>query len=130
MASSPAPAALLRRLSHLNGATCTAIGLAHVLKGSDITAGAAAANASIDSQEAFYGAIFAGYGAAWIWTANQPQMSRELVRFLSGTMALGGVARLISMRRHGRPHPFWIALTGVELVVPAALVWLERDQQR
>jgi Domain of unknown function (DUF4345) len=122
---------LLRRLSYLNGATCAVIGLSHVLKGSDITAGAgAAANASIDSQEAFHGAIFASYGAAWIWTANQPQMSGQLVGFLSGTMALGGVARLISMRRSGRPHPLWIALTGVELVVPAALVWLERNQQR
>jgi hypothetical protein len=123
--------AMLRKLAYLNGGTCAAIGIGHVLKGSEISVGIGPEpNASVDSQEAFYGAIFAGYGAAWIWTARQPQPPSQLVRFLSGVMALGGVARVISMRRRGLPHPFWSALTAVELVVPAALVWLDDDCRR
>ena len=115
---------LLRRLSYLNGATCATIGAMHVIRGAEGTPGLDEASASEDSQEAFFGAIFAGYGAIWIWAARQPLIPAGPVRLLAATMALGGIGRVRSIQRRGLPHPFWLAMTGVEFVVPGLFLWL------
>jgi hypothetical protein len=41
---------------------------------------------------------------------------------LATTMAVGGIGRLLSWIQLGRPHPFFVAMTGVELATPA-LFW-------
>jgi hypothetical protein len=106
------------------GVACTAIGANHALLGLRSVIGAQSANDNIDldSQERFYGGMFAGYGLAWLWAARQAPIPVAPVRFLSAVMAMGGVARVISMIERGRPQPFYVALTAIEFVAPAVLV--------
>lgn len=110
------------------GLACTAIGANHAVLGlrSVIGAGDARGNVDLDSQERFYGAMFAGYGLAWLDLARQPAPSPRAVRFLSVVMAMGGAARVISMLERGRPQPFYVGLTAIEFVAPAALVAMTR----
>lgn len=114
---------LQRTLVPTTGAVCAAIGMSHVLFGARTAVGDVGASADEDSQERFLGALFTGYGAALLWAARQRPLPVPLVRFLAGTMALGGVGRVLSIAERGRPHPFWVAMTAVEFAVPAALVW-------
>jgi Domain of unknown function (DUF4345) len=113
-----------RLLAGANGASCAAIGVTHALTGARLVIGLTDAGVNEDSQERFYGAIFAGYGVAWLSVARQQPVPLPAVRLLAASMAAGGAARLLGMLRSGRPHPFWIAMTGVELAVPAVLVRL------
>jgi hypothetical protein len=108
----------LKWLLVLMGISCIAIGVAHLLLGIASVPGEGAAGATVDSRERFYGAIFAGYGVAWIWAARQSPIPSVIVRWLAGIFLLGGVARLLSLAVHGRPNWFQIVLTALELVLP------------
>ena len=108
----------LKWLLVLMGASCIAIGAAHFLLGIASVPGEATAGATVDSRERFYGAVFAGYGVAWIWAARQSPISSTVVRWLAGIFLLGGVGRLLSLAAHGSPNWFQIVLTGLELVLP------------
>ena len=83
-----------------------------------------AADATVDSRERFYAAIFAGYGTAWTRVARRRPIAAVDVRALSGVMLAGGIGRLVSASRVGRPHWFQDVLTAVEFVVPAAFLAL------
>jgi hypothetical protein len=80
----------------------------------------------MESQEAFYNSIFVGYGLSWLRASQDDRPDRVVEA--AAFMALGGVARLIAMARKGMPHPFYVALTGVEFVVPATVVALNRNK--
>jgi hypothetical protein len=112
-------AGYLKSLSLTMGVNCAAIGLYHSALGVRSVPGAWDANTTMDSRERFYNVVFGGYGLAWIWAARQTPISANQVRFLAGLMAVGGVARLVSMADRGKPHWFQTALTVVEFVVPA-----------
>jgi hypothetical protein len=123
----PTPATRLRALRLLasaTGAACTGIGVLHCLTGAKSVIGLTHAGPTEDSQERFHGGIFAGYGVAWLHAARAQQLSPQTVRWLAATMAAGGGARVLGMVSSGRPHPFWLVMTGVEFVVPAAVWWL------
>lgn len=110
----------LKYLAAAMGASSVVIGCYHFAAGVASVPGAADANATVDSRERFYSAIFAGYGLAWIQAARRLPTSATEVRVLAGVMLAGGVGRLLSIVRNGRPHWFQDVLTGLEFAFPAA----------
>ncbi len=78
----------------------------------------------MDSEDRFFGALFVGYGLANLWVARDLIGRRQVVRFLLGIFFLGGIARLISIAVAGLPHPFFIAMAGIELLLPPLALWL------
>ncbi|WP_245194860.1 DUF4345 family protein [Kitasatospora phosalacinea] len=94
------------------------MGLFHVLAGNAAVPGATDAGPTTDSLERFFGAVFTGYGLAWLHTAGQRPIPPAPVRVLSGLLLLGGLGRLLSLAVAGRPHWFQLALMAVELALP------------
>ncbi|NGX08106.1 DUF4345 family protein [Mycobacteroides franklinii] len=110
---------MLKYLAILTGVTCLAIGLYHVIGGPGTVFGGGEVSASTDSQERFFAGLFAVYGVAWIWVARLSPIPGIAIRFLAGGLLAGGLARVVSLIDRGQPHPFWIAMLVVEIVVPA-----------
>ncbi|GAA0465085.1 DUF4345 domain-containing protein [Streptomyces olivaceiscleroticus] len=118
----------LRGLAMAMGYACVAIGLFHVLLGNAAIPGASSAGPTIDSLGRFFGAIFAGYGLAWLWAARQSPVPATAVRWLSAVFLLGAIGRLLSLAAQGWPHWFQVALTVIELVLPPLFLWLASDR--
>ncbi|MEV7211828.1 DUF4345 domain-containing protein [Kitasatospora cineracea] len=112
----------LRFLSYAMGFACTAIGLLHLLAGNAIVPGATAAGPTVDSLNRFLGAIFAGYGLAWLWTARQHPIPPTPVRALAALFLLGALGRILSLTVTGRPNWFQLALLAIELALPPGLL--------
>ncbi|ONM47820.1 DUF4345 domain-containing protein [Nocardia donostiensis] len=109
------------------GVACALIGVAHMAVGPEITPGTAPIIATDDSQNRFFGAIFAGYGLAWIWAIRRTPVATDAIRWLAGIFFLGGLARLISLAVYGWPHWFIVALGVIELVLPPVFFWLTKS---
>ncbi|MFI2232039.1 DUF4345 domain-containing protein [Nocardia testacea] len=116
----------LRSLCWIMGVACVLIGIAHMAIGPGAVPDTGALTATDDNQNRFFGAIFAGYGLAWIWAARRTPLPGNAVRWLAATMFVGGLARLFSVAAHGWPHGFVIGLTVLELVLPPVYFWLAR----
>lgn len=114
----------LRVLVWAMGVACTLIGLMHLAFGIASVPGELHASATVDSRERFYGAMFLGYGLAWVWAARQPVLSRSLILALSAVFFLGGLGRLLSVVTQGSPHWFQNVLTVIELTLPPLVAWL------
>lgn len=112
----------LRWLMLATGVVCVAIGVFHFVLGiasvPGESSGNALADATMDSRERFYAAIFLGYGLAWIWAARQSPISATVVRWLAGVFLLGAAGRILSLIVDGRPQWFQLVLTAVEVVLP------------
>ncbi|MBW0018735.1 MAG: DUF4345 domain-containing protein [Mycobacterium sp.] len=120
----------LRQLAVATGASCIAIGGYHFALGTASVPGATDANATVDSRERFYSAIFAGYGIAWLQAARNSPMRVNDVRLLAGVMLTGGAGRVLSRLRNGRPHWLQDVLTAVEFAVPAAILTIADHAER
>ncbi|GAA2744290.1 DUF4345 domain-containing protein [Kitasatospora cinereorecta] len=120
----------LRGLVLAMGYTNVAIGLFHVLLGNAATPGAGSAGPTVDSLGRFLGAIFAGYGLAWIWAARQSPIPAAAVRWLAGVFLLGALGRLLSLAVHGWPHWFQVVLTAIELALPPLFLWLADAEEQ
>ncbi|MFG3255802.1 DUF4345 domain-containing protein [Streptomyces sp. NPDC048172] len=120
----------LRGFAWVMGVACVAIGLFHVVGGNAAIPGEADAGATLDSLGRFFGAIFAGYGLAWLWAVRQDPVPARVVRWLAAVFLLGGVGRLLSLAVHGWPHAFQVALTVIELALPPVLFWLADADER
>jgi len=119
----------LRWLCWVMGIACVLIGIAHIVVGPAAVPDTGTLTATDDSQNRFFGAIFAGYGLAWIWAVRQSPISGDAVRWLAGIFFVGGLARLVSVVAHGWPHGFVIVLTVLELVLPPVYFWLVRGTE-
>ncbi|GAB2698132.1 DUF4345 domain-containing protein [Kitasatospora kifunensis] len=117
-------ARVLRWLVLVMGIACVAIGLFHMALGNGAVPGEGSAGTTVDSLNRFFGAIFAGYGLAWLWAARQSPIPATAVRGLAGVFLLGAFGRLLSIAVHGWPQWFQVVLTAIELVMPPLYFWL------
>ncbi|OLO31848.1 hypothetical protein PZ61_0215755 [Streptomyces sp. MNU77] len=120
----------LRMFAWLMGVACVAIGLFHVIGGNAAIPGESDAGATLDSLGRFFGAIFVGYGLAWLWAARQSPVPARVVRWLAAVFLLGGIGRIISLAVQGWPHPFQVALAVIELAFPPIWFWLADADER
>ncbi|PXX63872.1 uncharacterized protein DUF4345 [Nocardia tenerifensis] len=124
-------ATALKWLSLAMGVACVAIGIFHMALGINSVPDMGDSGVTSDSQSRFFGAIFLGYGVAWLWAARQAPISATAVRWLAGIFLLGAVGRVISLAVYGWPHWFQIVLTVIEIVLPPIFFWLaSADEKR
>ncbi|MCX5384109.1 DUF4345 domain-containing protein [Streptomyces sp. NBC_00083] len=123
-------ARLLMWLSWAMGIADVAIGATHLIVGVASVPGAGSPGPTVDSLMRFFGAIFLGYGLAWIWVARQSPIPSNAVRLLAGVFFLGGAARLLSWAALGRPDWFQLVLMGIELALPPLYFWLASADER
>ncbi|QBS40270.1 DUF4345 domain-containing protein [Nocardia sp. CS682] len=122
-------AAILKWLSMVMGVACVAIGFLHIALGNDAVPDMGDSGVTADSQSRFFGAIFVGYGAAWIWAARESPIPSTVIRWLAGIFLLGAVGRAVSVAVYGWPHWFQIVLTAIEVVLPPIFWWLATSDE-
>jgi hypothetical protein len=54
------------------------------------------------------------------------EREQAYVNALAGAFLVGGIGRLISLVVVGAPHPFFVAMLGLELVLPVLMVLVGR----
>jgi len=117
----------LRALVTLIGVTATLTGLFVVLLGSSGQVDGAQAVASVESELRFFAVFWIAYGAVALWVAPRVEREVHIVRALAFFLFLGGVARGIAWIADGRPHPLFVGLLVLELLIPVALLLLQRE---
>ena len=111
------------------GVVCIAVGALHIALGLQADqmlgaglSGEALANASLDSQNRFYGAQFVLVGAVAWMCGGDLERHAKLFRVLMAVFFLGGLARLVSLLLLGWPAPMVQLLAVSELVIPPLLL--------
>ena len=84
-------------------------------------------DASLDSQNRFYGVAFSVYGVVLFICAQDLRKYASILRALLWVFFAAGLARLVSISTHGLPSAPVLFLLGTELILPPLLlIWLRR----
>jgi hypothetical protein len=113
----------LRLLGWAVGVALVVLGVARMLFSVATIPGGNAVNATIDTETRAGGALLIALGFAYIWAVRRSPIPSCVLRFLAMTMALLGVARVISMIDIGMPHWIFLASTVVEFTAAALTYW-------
>ena len=107
-------------------------GLIDIVKGlAALPGGPSQVTPSVDSAFRFASTFWCATGPV-LWS-QVPQLEQDspVLTLTVGTIFLGGIARALSWRARGRPHPVLIGATALELIgMPALLVWCHRVSRR
>lgn len=117
----------LRLLLTAFGVVAVAFGAISILFGAGAVLGHGAASASVDSELRFYAAWYVVAGWLALRAAREPEREAFLIRVLCAGLLVGAGGRLISLGVSGRPHPAFMVLLALELLVPAMALWLQRS---
>ena len=99
---------------------------ADVALGADLPMGAVE-NATLDSQNRFYGVAFSLYGVLLYVCAANVARYADVLRCVFWAFFAGGLARVVSIALLGMPSPLVMALLAMELIAPPVLhTWLSR----
>jgi hypothetical protein len=86
----------------------------------------------VDSEMRMLGVFLCGFGAQMIQVSHADTVHDLIqVRQMLGLLFVGGLARLVSVRLAGKPSPMFLVRNGIELALPAVLLfhlsshWLE-----
>ena len=109
----------------LFGVVAIAIAAIHIVFGPAAIPGSVPVNATMDSEDRFYATLFAAYGVALLWCVKDIERKSRFVYFLLATFFVGGLARIVSIAAVGLPDPFFVAMLGLELVIPIAVAFMQ-----
>jgi hypothetical protein len=110
------------------------VGAAHLALGvgADVLLGAklppeALSDATLNSQNRFYGIAFTLYGVLFYLCATDLRKYATVLRCVIWVFFAAGVARLVSIATHGVPSVLVLTLLASELAIPPLLhLWLAR----
>ena len=117
----------LRAIFVLIGLTATLTGIFVVLTGSSGQVDGAQAAPSVESELRFFAAFWIAYGAAALYVAPRAVREIHAVRALALFLFLGGIARAVAWIADGRPHPLFVILLALELLLPPLILLLQRS---
>jgi hypothetical protein len=88
---------------------------------------------TMDSELRFYAALWGAYGVVVLRTAIKLPNKLQEAPWLISVFFAGGIGRALSLLEVGKPHPFFILLMWIELLLPMLVIALwfgARAQQR
>jgi hypothetical protein len=81
---------------------------------------------TMDSELRFYAPFWGAYGIILIAVARSLPRRAEWVPWLALLFFVGGIGRIISIAAVGLPHPFFVMLMVIKLVLPPVFIVLWR----
>jgi hypothetical protein len=106
----------------LFGVIVVGISIAHFAIGPQAIIGGAAVNPTMAGEDRFFAGLFLCSGIALLWCSRGVQHKRVYVTALAGAFFVGGIGRLLAIVIDGAPHPFYLAMLVIELVLPPVMV--------
>ena len=106
----------------LFGVVVIAISLAHMAIGPQAIIGSVAVNPTMAGEDRFFAGLFLCCGVALLWCARDVQRKRVYINVLAAVFFVGGIGRLLGVAIDGAPHPFYLAMLAIELVLPPLMV--------
>jgi hypothetical protein len=106
----------------LFGVIVIVVSLAHMAVGPRAIIGSVAVNPTMAGEDRFFAGLFLCSGIALLWCARDVQRKRVYINLLAGAFFVGGLGRLLAVVIDGAPHPFYLAMLLIELVLPPLMV--------